>query len=166
MKAWRLLTPLLVIATFVGCVVYTTGAVGQRDPLWFWPQTLPAPVEVRVSRAGQLWRLRPGEPAYQEVTTALAEQLDRIQGVTRLGLTPETLTRYRERETTIEVLYAQPLRLRGALDLGRPTRLLIPLSGPYSDLNVVFPGDGDALWAGALRVESTAVFRAIVARLP
>gem|GEM_PF-6123852 len=30
MKAWRLLTPLLVIATFVGCVVYTTGAVGRR----------------------------------------------------------------------------------------------------------------------------------------
>ncbi len=145
----------LVLVVGLGALVFCAGALANDDPLWFSPVFNETPTDVIVHLNGCDARLKSSSPQFQPLVDAINQTLSQIDGYEQgFGLSPESLLDYRTRDRSIEIFYAQPIRLHIPYRFGHPTNLLIPLSGPFGETRSLFGGrDGD-YWGGALRLKT------------
>jgi hypothetical protein len=143
--------PLLALAIVVLVVVYGSAALTSKDPLWFVPARLDEPASVTVYQAGTVRPLPAGSAEYTSVVAALGDAVRGAEASARAGLSDETLrTLTQGTGSAIELRFDRPQRLGGLQARGRPTRMLIPLAGPFAQDPFVFLGDDKTWWAEAL----------------
>ncbi|MBI3742095.1 MAG: hypothetical protein HY257_10135, partial [Chloroflexi bacterium] len=63
---------------------------------------------------------------------------------------------------SVEIFYAQPVRVHSPYRTGHPDNLLIPLSGTFGETRSLFGGRGGDYWGGALRLKTTAGIRGAI----
>jgi hypothetical protein len=143
--------PLLVLAILVLVVVYGSSALTSQDPLWFIPARLDEPASVTVYQSGEARKLAAGAAEYAAVVAALGDAIRGAEASARAGLSDESLrTLTQGTGSAVEIRFDRPQRLGGSHVRGRPTRMLIPLAGPFAQDPFVFLGDDKTWWAEAL----------------
>jgi hypothetical protein len=143
--------PLLALAIIILAVVYGSSALTSQDPLWFVPARLDDPAAVTVYQVGQARSLPTSSTEYAAVVAALGDAVRGTEASARAGLSDETLrTLTSGPGEALEVRFDRRQRLGGAHTRGRPTRMLVALSGPFAQDPFVFLGDDTGWWAEAL----------------
>jgi hypothetical protein len=147
---------LLLMVGFVLLAYYATVSLTARDPLWFLREFKDQPSRIVVYNAGQRTELLPGQAGFDEL--AVAVQTSLAQGFARLtniGFSEETLQNAYIQSVTLEVFFAQPVRLHAWFPTGRTTQMLFPITGRHSELSVVLLGDRRQYRAGAPVLNTT-----------
>jgi hypothetical protein len=94
-----------------------------------------------VYNAGQQTEYTYGKPGYDLLAESIRSSLD--QGIARqtgIGMGKESMKDALEKYLTVEVFFNQPVKLHANFNTGKPTRMLIPITGRHSDLSVIFLG--------------------------
>lgn len=126
-------------------------AMGNRDPLWFWPFFNERPAEIVVYHDGTQTTIRPDDSGYKEITAAVNAQLGRPKGFERdTGMSAETEADARNKYVSVELRYGKPIVIHSNTGIGRPSRLFIPITGRHSEANLVFLGTDRDYLIGAL----------------
>jgi hypothetical protein len=155
--------PLLALAIVVLVVVYGSSALTSQDPLWFVPARLDEPASLTVYQAGTARPLQAGSAEYARVVAALGEAVRGADASARAGLSEDSLrTLTAGTGSALEVRFDRRQRMGGMHVRGRPTRMLIPLDGPFAQDAFVFLGDDSGWWAEALVSSHVADVRSAV----
>jgi len=145
-SAWRAMAAAVIA---IGLVVYFVIAVSTADFLWFLQQTRGVPIQIQVHFDGQTVILDEGDPRFQDIANALRLTITKIEGYAQqIGLSDRSLQDYREIEWSVEVFYADPLILHSRFRFGKPTQLLIPLSGRHTEQNITFLAQNGSFYTG------------------
>lgn len=151
---------LLLLAAGTLCALWALPTLGTNDPLWFWPRFAQRAERILVHHQGERLVLRPGEPGFEELNSALNRALSSIVGFNESqGLSEESLRDYYQRFWAVEYFYAQPVVIHSRFATGRPDTILVPLSGRHSG-NLVFLGRGGRYHPGVLVVAGNEEIRA------
>jgi hypothetical protein len=154
---------LVVFMGVTAALIYASVVFSTGDPVWFLRRFAAQPERIVITHNGQVRELVPGDPAYDQVVSALNRALGRVDGWEDLGLSAGTLQEYRAgRSTIVEVHYSSPQRVHTRHAFGTFSVLLLPLEGTHSERRVVFAAADGGYRAGALRLESTADLRRAV----
>jgi hypothetical protein len=132
---------LLVISLFGLVIVYGTFLIATGDPFYFMKGFEVLPDRVVVHSAGQQTEYTPGQPGYDLLAESIRSSLD--QGVARqtgIGMSQESLQDAYQKYLTVEAFFNQPVKLHANFNTGKPTRMLIPITGRHSELSVIFLG--------------------------
>lgn len=144
-------TPILVLGALILAIVYGVPACTAGDFFWFLPTRLDAPAEIVLYERGQARPIAPGSPAFLALEGAFQRAAEEPQSAARAGLSDVTLRALTAGDgSAVEARYARPQRIAGIHLVGRPTRLLVALSGPFSSDPYLFLGDDRGWWAEAL----------------
>lgn len=153
--AIRLRDLAVVLVLFILGVVYLVPALNANDPLWFWPWFDAQPREVVIYFNGESRSLRPEDadfaPVVQQVNALIAQR----NAYTPMGLSAETVERYRQQEHAVELHFERPTRIHTAYRFGPGDAYLIPLTGRHSEQHPIFAGLQGSWLIGALRVPTT-----------
>lgn len=146
----------------IAAIVFGFGALGNDDPLWFYPSFTEIPRTITVYQSGCVVELLEGQSGFDGLTQAVNQSLVQIDGLYgTYGLSVESLENYRAHEGAVEISYGKPVTIHTPYRFGHPDILFIPLSGAMGEARAVFGGVGDSYWASALRLKSnTAIQRA------
>ncbi|HBY97279.1 MAG TPA: hypothetical protein DEP84_25630 [Chloroflexi bacterium] len=143
MLLWTALTMLV--------IWWAVFAMGNSDPLWFWPFFSERPTEIVVYHDGTEMTIRPGEPGYEAITAAVNAQIGRPRGYERdTGMSAGTEADARSKYVSVELRYGKPVVIHSNTGIGRPSRLFIPITGRHSEGNLVFLGTDRDFLIGAL----------------
>ena len=116
-------------------------ASDKNTRYWEWYKTGfdDLPNRFVIHNAGTQTELLPGQPGFDELAGAVRDCL--AQGVaanSRTGLSAVSLNEAYNRYLTLEIFFAQPVKLHAWFFTGHPTQMLIPITGRHSDWPVVF----------------------------
>ena len=131
-------------------------AFAAQDPLWFLTNFDERPARITIYHEGQRTELQRGDPDFAELAEAV--RLSLAQGVARqsgIGLSQGSLEDAYNLYVTVEAFFDQPVKLHTWFNTGRPTQMLIPITGRHSDLDVVFLGRENQYTAGAPALKTT-----------
>ncbi len=143
------------LVVVVALVIFGGGALANSDPLWFYNSFDETPQRIVFHRAGCQADLVPGDPGFAELTQAINEALPQYEGYSaQFGMSQDSGTEYRARETYVEVIYSRPVTIHTPYRFGHPDQLFIPLTGYFSDERAIFGGHAGDYWSGALRLKS------------
>jgi len=165
-RTWTLIKLLLVIAIFFVAVYYFTVSFTTQDLTWFSAGFADLPYQVTVYQAGQKTEYRSGDPGFDQLAEAVRQALD--EGVARqsgIGLSEDSLLDAYGKYLTVEVFFAQPVKLHAGFFTGYPTQMLFPLTGRHSDLNLVFLGGKNGYNVNAPALKTTQPLRDALAAL-
>ena len=145
--------PLLIVLGVVALCAYGTVAVLSADPLWFAGKAvLPDPARLVIRVDGRESVLRPSSEGYTLLVAATREALSAFRNLApgSAGLSQATLMEYQQQGTVLELYCDQAVDFHLPFNDGRPTALLIPVSGPLGERGYVFRGRPGEWWAGQL----------------
>ncbi len=144
---------LIVIAAFIGLIVFGMGAMGNGDPLWFIPTFRETAGRIIVCRSGCCTERVEGQPGFRELNDGINQTLSQVSGFDMTyGISPESLKNYRDQYYSVEVRYPHAVTIHTTYQFGHPDSLFIPLNQYLQ--NSAFGGrDGD-YWAGALHIKT------------
>jgi hypothetical protein len=133
--------------------IWSFYAIISGNPLWFQiPARSYAPGRITIHYYGTATELEPDSEEFQEMERALNQSLDQFNGRIPLGLSPETLQDYYDKEYVLEVFF--PHDIGPIIGLNLPiNQLLIPIDGRHSDNRYVFTGNNGEWLAMALIME-------------
>ncbi len=146
----NILGMLIAVVGFGLIVAYITIAFSAHDAFWFSRQFDAEPSRIVVYAAGTATELTPGKAGFPTLAAAVRASL--ASGVPRtsgLGLSQGSRDDAYQRFVTVEVFFAEPVRLHAAFHTGMATQMLFPITGRHADRNVVFLGADGAYFAGA-----------------
>lgn len=149
----NLLSLVLTVLVIVVIVGYLIPLVGTGDPGWFMSGASHDPSELVIWQQGTPLSLKPGEPDFAMVNTEVQRTLNNVVAYSDFGPSEETLKATRD-GLALEVLYAEPLTIHTQWNLGKPTRLMYPLSGYYLPDRRFFLGQEDKYRAGGPQVDN------------
>jgi hypothetical protein len=133
---------LVLVAGFVLLLVYGTLSVTAQDPFWFLKGFDYQPARIVVyHHQGQRTELRPGDPGFAELASAVQTCLD--QGVDRpsgMGFSDASLLDAYTRYVSVEAFFDQPVKLHAWFHTGEPTQMLFPITGRHSELTIALLG--------------------------
>lgn len=155
----------MVLVTFLAliAIVYGVTAMSTGTLLWAVPTTFETrPLQIELYHEGQKTVLTPGDPDYEALTTELNQQINRIEGYYHVSPRPATVAESLARSTAVRVAYARPIEIRTRWNLGEPTHIWIPVTGPNSNANLIYTGVEDRFGHGGLYVEDLEPFYAMV----
>ena len=141
---------IVLVAGFVLLLVYGTLSVTAQDPFWFLKGFRYQPARVVIyHHEGKRSELRPGDPGFAELTTAV--QICLAQGVERpssIGFSDASLLDAYSRYLTMEVFFDQPVKLHAWFNTGKPTQMLFPITGRHSELTIALLGQNGQYLSG------------------
>ncbi|MDE3090227.1 MAG: hypothetical protein KGJ80_12665 [Chloroflexota bacterium] len=145
----------LALIVVIGVIIFSVGALANDDPLWFLPVFNAAPQRIVVYQGGCRTELIPGQPGFDELTTAINQTLPQYDGFSStFGMSAESTKETREKERAVEIFYAKPVTIHTPYRFGHPDSIFIPLSSYFADAHSVFGGRAGEYWSGALRLKS------------
>jgi hypothetical protein len=133
------------VVIFVGLIIFTifmSNASTAQDWEWYKNGFTDQPNRLIIYKDGQQTELLPGQTDFEEIAEAVTASLN--QGVdtqSGTGLSEVSLDEAYNRFTTLEVFFAQPVKLHTWFFTGHPTQMLFPLTGRHSDWPIVFLGE-------------------------
>ncbi len=157
----------LVLIVVAVLAIFGVGAIGNGDPLWFWPNLNEEPERIVIYRNGCTVELISGQPGFAELTRALNENLPQYEGYSNsYGFSIDSLNRYRQKEYALEIFYPEPITIHSPYGFGHPDSLMIPLSSDFAETRSIFGGHNGDYWAGALRLKSIAAIQGAANAIP
>jgi len=133
----------------IGVVVYIAVSIGTADFLWFLQRSGGTPVEIQVHFDGQTTLLTPADPQFQDIANAIRITIGKVEGYAQqIGLSEKSLDDYRQIYWSVEAVYTEPLVLHSRFRFGRPTQLLIPLTGRHTEQNITFLAQNESFYTG------------------
>ena len=152
---------LALVGGFVLLLVYGTISVTAQDALWFLKGFRYRPARIVVYHdQGKRTELRPADPGFAELSSAiqacLAQGIERPSGI---GFSDASLLDAYSRYLTVEVFFAQPVKLHAWFDTGEPTQMLFPITGRHSDLSLVLLGRNNEYWVSPPVLKTVAPLR-------
>ena len=157
---------LIIIVGFLLLVYYGFTSLIARDPLWFAGGFRGQASRIVVYHAGQRTELRPGQAGFDELASAVETSLDQgFARLTSIGLSEPSLQDAYTQSVTLEVFYERPIELHTWFVPGRTTQLLFLITGRYSEMSVVFLGQGGEYRSGAPVLETVEPVREAVKSL-
>ena len=160
--------PLLMVLGVIALCAYGTVAAISDDPLWFAGKAvLPDPVRLVIRVDGRESLLTPSSEGYEAVVAATRKALSAFRSLSpgSAGLSQITLIEYQQQGTVLELYCDRAVDFHLPFNDGRPTALLIPVSGPFGERGYVFRGRSGEWWAGQLTMSDPQPIRAALAGL-
>ncbi len=154
------------VAGFVAVVVYGSIALAAQDALWFVPGFHDAPAQIIIYKAGARTVLRPGQPGFAELSSAVMDSLN--QGVARqsgIGLSPGSLQDAYTQFETVEVFFNHPVKLHTPFFSPEATQMLFATSGRHAELSVAFMGDRGVYYSNSPALNTIEPIRAALKNL-
>lgn len=152
-KRPRILSALLVLFVVGGLIYWWANAIPNEDPLWFVKSFDAKADWVVVYWDGSTHIFFPGDPEYKKTMTSFSQAVSRRTGYEGgVGLTTESLERYREGQRIVEFHYDEPVRVHTRHLFPEAGCFWVPLSGTHASWRRVFSGFGDQVRIGALNV--------------
>jgi hypothetical protein len=144
---------LLILALVGGLVFWWVNALTNEDPFWFLRSFSARADWITVYWDGQMMMCFPGDAGYEAVMAAFADAIGHWSGYEgQVGMSDESLERYRAGERFLEVHYNQPVRVH-TRHLFAPARtFFVPLSGTHAAWRRVFAGLQDTPRIGVLNL--------------
>jgi hypothetical protein len=156
LKPLNLKQPLIIGVLTVLAIIYLISWLNTGNPLWFLRNVQPAhrPNQIILRHYGQTIVLRPGDPHFEEITTALNDSLTsfRTADLVRIGLGDATLRRYHEQEFVLETHYAEAITFNTPVRMRNINQLLIPIDAAHAGMGYLFLGTDGRWLAGAMQM--------------
>lgn len=130
---------IVIFALLVLGVIFFNNAMNAHDLEWYKTDFTDLPSRIDIYNTGQTTELLPGQPGYDPLAEAVRASL--AQGVSQqsnIGLSDVSLDEARTRYVSVEVFFAQPVKLHAGFFTGNPTQMLFPITGRHSDQPIVF----------------------------
>jgi hypothetical protein len=156
-------SPSLLKAGIIGIGIFAAmyflvTAMNTGDLLWFWPTFDNIPAEIVVHCYGQDVGVRPGQPAFEAITSAVNSSLS---GTKRWDETSMSDVTYQEYKTSqdamvLELHYDPPVTVHSQYAFFKAVNwLIIPLDARLANSNPVFARTGDFTNSGSYHLKST-----------
>lgn len=152
-KRPSVLSALSVLVVVGGLIFWWVNAIPNEDPLWFL-RTFNAKADwVVVYWDGNTHMFFPGDPEYEEIMTGFAQAVAHWSGYEQgVGLSSESLDRYREDLRMVEFHYNEPVRVHTRHMFSEARYFWVPLSGTHANWHRVFSGLTDQARIGVLNI--------------
>lgn len=121
--------PILTIVAILLVLAWGTVAIANADALWFMPGVSGEAQEVVIYREGQVITLKPGDASFNQVVSAVHDNVSKITSNPPGGLSEDSLKLIRTRQSAVEVRYKGTAMIHSTYGVGKFDTLLIPLSG-------------------------------------
>lgn len=140
-KRPSVLSALIVFVLVGGLLFWWVNAIPNEDPLWFLRSFNARADWITVYWEGITHMFFPGDPEYEQIMAAFAEGVAHWSGYENsVGLSDESLDRYRNEERLLELHYNQPVRVHTRHLYPEARYFWVPLSGTHSAWRRVFAG--------------------------
>lgn len=142
-----------------GVILFFVVAMNTGDILWFWPVFKEVPVGMIVNCYGKEVEIKPGQPAFEAVNSAVNTSLT---GVKRWDQTSMSDVTFQEYKTSADVMvlelnYDPPVTIHSQYAFFKAVNwLIIPLVGRHAPTNAVFGTESGYTDPGSYHVKSTA----------
>ncbi len=144
---------LVVLVVVIGLLVWWVSSLANGDLLWFLRSFNAQADWIVVYWDGADYMLFPQDPGYDAVMDAFADGVAHWAGYEgSVGLSDESLTRYRTEERLLELHYNEPVVVHTRHLYPRARNFFVPLSGTHADFRRVFAGLRDVPRAGVLNI--------------
>jgi hypothetical protein len=144
----------LIAVMFVLIIAFNTG-----DMLWFYPVFDEIPVEITVRCYGEVTEIRPGDPAFEAVTSAVNDVISSSKRWDDLSLSDVTWEEYQTSDQVVVLVlaYDPPARIHSSYKfMKRIDTIVIPLVGRHAQDNTLFGRMGDYIAAGSFHFKTMA----------
>lgn len=148
-------------------IIWLLNAFNTGNPLWFLPiQPTYIPSRIIVRDYGTAVTLNSG-PEFDTLRAALDDTLSGFKNTALidLGLSDETLQRYREEELVVEVYYPRNITFNTSVRMSHVNQLLIPIDGTHAGNDYVFIGSNGRWFAGVMMVNDMSPLLAVMREL-
>jgi hypothetical protein len=140
-------------------VVFLVIAFNTGDLLWFWPTFEEVPAGMRVYCYGEAVEIRPGDPAFAPVNTAINQVVSGSKRWDELSLSDATYAEYHtsDQVVVLEAYYDPPVRIHSYYKFMKNIdTIVIPLVGRHSQYHTLFGRLGEFTAAGSFHFDSMA----------
>lgn len=164
----RLWQPLMLVVFALVVVWYGINVLNTGNPMFFIPiQPEYRPARILVRNYGETLTVQPGHPDYEPLVEALNVALGDFSNndAGTLGLSDETLRRYREDELVLEIYYGEQVVFNTNIRMTGVNQLLIPIDGTHAAQGNVFMGTNGSWRVGTLRMSDSSGLRATLRAL-
>jgi len=133
---------LVIFVVLIFITIFTSNASTAQDWEWYKNGFTDQPNRLIIYKDGQQTELTSGQPGFDEIASAVTASLNEgVQTQSGTGLSEVSLAEAYNRFTTLEVFFAQPVKLHTWFFTGHPTQMLFPITGRHSDWPIVFIGE-------------------------
>jgi len=151
-----------VLAGLLACFFFALPAALSGNLLFATNVIQGKPVQIALYHDGEVTTFETGDAEYDRLTEAVYTALGNEIGYYEWGWSEARFDQARAQGTSIELLYAEPVKLPGnRLDIADPTRLFVPLDVFGYEGEAVFRGGRSGYWALPIHVETLDAVRAI-----
>ena len=155
---------LVVLVVVAGMAIWWVSSLANGDLLWFLRSFSAKADWIVVYWEGETYMVFPNDPGYDAVMNAFAGAVAHWAGYEgSVGLSDESLERYRTEERLLELHYNEPVLVHTRHLYPRSRNFFVPLSGTHSDWRRVFAGLLDAPRAGVLNISEARFAQLLVA---
>jgi hypothetical protein len=157
---------ILVLGALFACLLFALPAALSGNILFASNVIQGKPVQVVLYHDGDPITFSPDDKEYDQLVSSVYAALGDEIGYYEWGWSEERFTQARSQGTSIEMMYAQPVKLPGnRLDIADPTRLFVPLDVFGYEGDAVFRGGRSGYWALPLHLQSLDDVRAIASEI-
>ena len=152
-KRPNVLGALSVLLVVAGLLFWWVNAIPNEDPLWFM-RTFNARADwITVYWDGITHMFFPGDPEYEQIMDAFSDGVAHWSGYENgVGLSDESLERYRTEERLLELHYNESVRVHTRHLFPEARFFWVPLSGTHAAWRRVFSGLLDRPRVGVLNI--------------
>ncbi len=164
----RLIEFVVILVAFAALMVWLVGAVPNRDLLWFSKSFDEQPSVIRVYRYGETREVRPGDPAYADLTRLLNQAVVGHTGyVESLYPHDQSLEHYQTRGYAIEAEYPHPVLVHTRQFFPPGVRLMVAIDGAfnYTHYPILFRATARGYQPGGLALDDISALREQADRL-
>jgi hypothetical protein len=141
---------LLAVIGFLVVAYYATTALSTSDPVWFTSGFSGQPSRIIVYHDGQRSEIKASEPAFAEIAEAVELSLKKgVDYASGIGFSQASLDDAYKMYVTLEVFFAEPVKLHASFGTSNPTQMLFPITGRHSDRPLVALGVNGMYMANA-----------------
>jgi len=147
----------------IAALVFFIIAFNTGDILWFWPAFEETPIGMTLYCYGEPVEIRPGDPAYESINTAVNQVISGTKRWDQLSLSDATYAEYHSSDQMVilELYYDPPVRIHSAYKFMKSIdTIVIPLVGRHAQLNTIFGRRGEYIAAGSFHFISMAPIEA------
>lgn len=154
----------VVLVVVAGLLVWGVTSLANNDLLWFLRAFDAQADWIVIYWDGADYMLFPHDPGYDAVMDAFADAVAHWTGYEGgVGLSDESLERYRTEERFLELHYNEPVLVHTRHLYPRARNFFVPLSGTHSDWRRVFAGLLDRPRVGVLNISAARFARLLAA---
>ena len=164
----RIVEPIISLIVFAVAVFYVVNVLNTGNWLWFRSTaTHTRPSRIIIIDHGQRTLITPGHGEFNALADAVEVSLGKLNNtdLVSIGLSEQTLADYNTNSVVLELYFDQPVIFNTMARTGKPTQLLIPITGRHADGGYVFRGAEGKWWHGALRMADSAPITGALAQL-